>query len=56
MYSEPPPSRHELCMLSPALKVSAEVGLGDIMARGRPDCPVIQQNRRLRMLKAALES
>jgi hypothetical protein len=35
---------------------SAGGGLGDIIALGKIDSPVIQQNRRLRMLESALDS
>ena len=36
------------------MNTSAEVGLGDVMARDRPDRPVIQQERRLRMIGSVL--
>ena len=43
-----------LCGL--AMDASARVGLPAIMARDRPDCPVIQQNWCLWTMESALES
>ena len=38
------------------MNASARVSLGEIVVRKRPDSPVIQQNRRLRILGSAIES
>ena len=43
-------------LCGPAMNASARVGLPGVMARERPDGPVIQQERRNRMLQWRLES
>ena len=46
--------RERLC--EPAMNAFAGVDFGGVMARERPDGPVIQQERRNRMLESGLES